>query len=405
MKSSAGRIHVVATMSTLGALMCWSMAPNFVRWLAGYVDPWTQNVWRYVAACVFWGGMIVGGRLFGRPVNQRQAMGGTAGTGTGPGTGPGGAEGAVGGDSGDGRKGAGAAEGDGMVSVVRGFHPLPRSIRYRALVPTAFLILCQTLSTFTQYYIDPAFKELLTRSAVVWVAVFSMIVFREERSLLRSRLFWVGLVLSVGGLTAVLVWKEGFGTESTVIGIVLSLVLALVWGMYTVSLRVVFHHTDSRSCTTTLILYATVGLAVLAVVFGEPMALFRMPAMVWVVVVISGWIGVASSHVLYTMAIKRIGPTLPSLCHLAIPFGTLAISWVLFDERLSAGQWVGGVVLIAGAGLSIWAQKDRQTHQEPPVDAEIGSSQAGGVEGVSAGPLPGELAYELDERDVLDREK
>ena len=77
----------------------------------------------------------------------------------------------------------------------------------------------------------------------------------------------------------------------------------------------------------------------------------------WACVVISGVISIAMGHVLFYIAIKRIGATIPGLALLSTPFIVLAISYIAFGETLSLFQWLFGFVLLAGSALAIWAQQ------------------------------------------------
>ena len=73
---------------------------------------------------------------------------------------------------------------------------------------------------------------------------------------------------------------------------------------------------------------------------------------------VSAILSIALAHVLYYTAIKRIGATIPSLVILTQPFTVLAISYFLFDESLNSSQLAFGVILLIGAALAIWSQRD-----------------------------------------------
>jgi drug/metabolite transporter (DMT)-like permease len=75
-------------------------------------------------------------------------------------------------------------------------------------------------------------------------------------------------------------------------------------------------------------------------------------------VFISGVLSIALSHVLYYVAIRRIGATIPSLVLLVQPFIIYGISSIVFIESLSPWQWVFGLILLCGAALGILAQRD-----------------------------------------------
>ena len=86
-----------------------------------------------------------------------------------------------------------------------------------------------------------------------------------------------------------------------------------------------------------------------------------MGARQWLYLIISGIIPIATGHVLYYIAIKRIGATIPSLVLLASPFTVLAGSYIVFGETLGALEVVFGLVLIIGSALAIWAQEHLKT--------------------------------------------
>lgn len=80
--------------------------------------------------------------------------------------------------------------------------------------------------------------------------------------------------------------------------------------------------------------------------------------------VVSAITAIALGHVFFYTAIKRIGATIPSLVILVQPFMVFSISRVVFHERLTLLQLVFGVLLLIGAGLSVWAQGDLRAAPE-----------------------------------------
>jgi drug/metabolite transporter (DMT)-like permease len=198
---------------------------------------------------------------------------------------------------------------------------------------------------------------LLTKTSVIWIAGFSFAFFADERPLVKSKRFWLGLGLSIIGVIGVLYYKVDLAATRTITGIVIALVTAFIWGVYTVSVRIAFRDIDSRSGFSVISIYTVVGLCVLAVLFGRPQDCVAMGLWQWTCVLISGVMCIALGHVLYYAAIKRIGATIPSLVILSQPFAVLAMSNVVFGESLNVFQLVFGVVLLAGSALAIWAQQ------------------------------------------------
>lgn len=290
-----------ATLACIGALLCWSVGPIFIKLLTGHLDVWTQNLLRYSAACLFWGPFL----LFALKKKR-----------------------------------------------------FDNRIWRRAFWPAVANIAMQSFWAGAFYYVDPAFMVLLTKSSIIWIAGFSLIFFADERPLVKSARFWLGLVFCVVGVIGVIVCKEDFAVNKTVAGTALALVAAFGWAIYTIAARIAFKDVDSRSAFSVTTIYTVAGLFVLAVVFGQVSECIKMGLLPWVYIVVSGLIAIAFSHVFYYVAMKRLGATIPSLVLLSVPFTVLAISGVVFGESLNGPQWLFGVILLAGSALAIWAQRD-----------------------------------------------
>jgi drug/metabolite transporter (DMT)-like permease len=300
MNNHVRKFDVLATFACIGTLLFWSGGPNFIKFLTGYLDLWTQNMLRYLAACLFWLPFL----LF-------------------------------------------------LVKKKR----VDKSVWWRALLPAVPNVAMQSLWAAAFYYIDPAFMVLLTKSSVIWIAGFSLIFFVDERALLKSNRFWLGAALSIIGVVGVLLFEEDFVTTRTITGVVIALAVSVMWGVYTVSVKIAFKDIDSRIGFSVVSIYTLFGLCVLAFVFGKPMDCVEMGAWPWASVVISGVTAIGLGHVLYYVAIKRIGATIPNLVLLSVPFAVFAVSNVLFEESLNGLQWFFGVVLLVGSALAIWAQQ------------------------------------------------
>ncbi|MHC4557473.1 MAG: DMT family transporter [Planctomycetota bacterium] len=294
------KVDVSATFACVGALCFWSLGPIFIKYLTGYLDSWTQNLLRYSVACLFWLPFL----LFSIRAKR-----------------------------------------------------LDTRVWRRAVVPAAANVVMQSLFACAYYYIGPAFMVLLMKSSIIWIAGFSLIFFSEERTLIKSKRFWSGLALSVLGVAGVLYYKEDFAATRTLTGIIIALMTAFMWAVYTLSVRIAFRDIDSRHGFSVISIYTVAGLCVLALFFGEVSDCVQMGPWQWVCVVISGITCIALAHVLYYAAMRRIGATIPALVILAQPFIVLVISYVVFGELLNVLQLLFGVVLLAGSGLATWSQQ------------------------------------------------
>lgn len=296
-------MDMVATGACLGTLACWSMGPLFIKYLTGHMDSWTQNAARYSVAGLFLMPFLIHAHLAGN---------------------------------------------------------FTRGTWRRAILPSLANIAMQSLWAAGFYYIGPAFMTLLSKTSVLWVTGFSLLVFREERPLIRSPRFWLGLLLSLAGMVGVIVFKDDFAAAGTLTGIVLALTQAFMWGVYTISVRIAFQDVDPRVSFSVMSLYAAVGLWACAFLFGSPSQVLALDLKGWAAVVVSALTAIALGHTLYYAAIRRIGTMIPVLVILAQPFVVFGLSNLLFHERLNGIQLVFGGVLLTGSGLSVWAQQHRR---------------------------------------------
>lgn len=294
------KLDITATFACLGTLSFWAFGPIFIKYLAGYIDSWTQNLLRYSVGCLFWLPFL----LFA--IKRKR---------------------------------------------------IESKIWRKALLPAVPNIVMQCFWAGGFYYIGPAFMVLLTKTSIIWVTVFSFILFAEERALGRSKRFWLGLALSIIGVVGVTYFKEDFAAAKTLTGIIIALATAFAWAIYTVSVKVAFKDTDSHHSFAVISIYTVVGLGIFALLFGNVGECAAMGARQWACVVISGVTAISLGHVLYYVAIKRIGATIPALVILSQPFLVLAVSNILFEESLNALQLLFGVVLLIGSAFAIWAQQ------------------------------------------------
>ncbi len=298
--SDIRKIDFSATLAMVGTVAFWSLGPIFITYLTGYLDSWTQNLLRYLVACLFW-----------LPF---------------------------------------------LVLAVRA-NRFDQRIWRKAIMPAVANLAMQSFYAGAFYYIGPAFMVLLTKTNIIWIAGFSFIFFPDERPLARSKRFWFGLVLSAIGVLGVMYFKEDFATIRTMTGIILAFAMAFMWAVYAISVRIAFRDINSSHGFSVISIYTVAGLFALAFLFGNPKDCMQIGPLPWMFIVVSGVLCIALGHVLYYAAMRRIGATIPALVILAQPFIVLAISYLVYGESLNFLQILFGVVLLAGSALAIWAQQ------------------------------------------------
>ncbi|MFC1781562.1 DMT family transporter [Planctomycetota bacterium] len=300
------KIDSIGTLACLGVVVFWSWGPIFIKYLTGYIDAWTQNLLRYTAACLF----LLPALLYS--INK---------------------------------------------------NTFDKRLWLKALAPAAANLTMQSLYACGFYYIGAGFMILLTKSAILWVAAFSLIFFPQERPLAKSKRFWLGLLLSAGGLIGVMYFKEGFITDGTITGIFFALSMAFMMAVYTISVRIAFRNIDSKDSFSVISIYTVGGFLILTLIFGNPESSLQMGIKPWASIIFSGVTSIAMGHIFFYVSIKHIGATIPGLLTLSQPFFVIAISFFLFSESLNTLQLIFGAILLAGSAMAVLAQQHLKSNQ------------------------------------------
>lgn len=300
-------------------LLGWSSIPLFLKYFAAHMDAWSSNGWRYAMAAVFWLPVL----LF-----QRRA--------------------------GEDRRGLWTA----------------------ALWPSACNAVGQVAYAWIVYLqIDPGMMSFLLRAQIVFVTVGAFLLFPDERNLIRTAGFWLGLGLVILGTCGTIFLGHAPPSGTSLLGICAGLFSGAMFGLYALGVRAKMNRFSSMTSFAVISLYTSAALVGLMLVFGRRhgAVVFDLSPFRWLMLVASAMVGIALGHVFYYASIARLGVAVSSSILLIQPFITGAISWQLFDEQLTALQWVSGALGVLGAAVIIRAQSRLPALKRPsPIAAPVG---------------------------------
>lgn len=287
-----------------GTLLGWASILLFLKHLVPFIDAWTANGWRYGVSALLWLPLL-------------------------------------------------------LVGARRG--TLPKGIWWRAIPPSLFNCAGQVLYAKMPYYIGPGLGGFLIRVALISSTLGAFILFADERVLLRSKLFWVGMTAVVAGSIGTVFLGHAPIGHMTATGIILGASSGAFFGMYGVCVRYFMRGIPSMTSFSVISLYTASGLVVMMFLFGQQggMRVFELSAFNWFILILSALIGIAICHVSYYAAIARLGVAISTAIVQLAPFLCAIGAYVLFDEVLSRGQWTSGFVMIAGAMLLLAAEQQR----------------------------------------------
>ena len=294
-----GIIYVLVT------LLGWSSVLLFLRHLHTYIDAWTANGWRY--------GMCAMG-LFPLFLN-RWARGG-----------------------------------------------LPRNIWKRALAPAALNSIAQVCFGFSIYYIEPGLAGFLLRVALISSTFGAFVLFVDERMLLRSRLFWGGMLLVVAGSIGTVVLGVNPIRGGTLVGVCLGASAGGLFGLYGVSVRYFMRGVPSLHSFAIISSYTALAMVALMIGFGAThgLTVLKLAPQEIICLVLSAVLGIAIGHIFYYASIARLGVAISGAVVQLAPFLTGVAAIVVFGEILTMGQWSSGVIMLIGGGLLLRAEKSRR---------------------------------------------
>lgn len=291
-----GRLALFATV------VIWSTPPIFQYWLARTFDPWTQNFYRYLAACLVMAPAVAW-------TSRRSPKRLTA------------------------REWAGSA---------------------MAVVPNVVHQIAQTMAVVLLW---PGLYALLGRVSVIFTAVLAVMFFADERWITRSMKFLAGTALALAGVAG-LVWAPGSGTMGSlsVWGLWLALFASLGWATYGILVKKFTVRTGPTVGFGVICMFTAVFLLPLMLMFGDGASVLRAGWWNNFVLFGSGMLAIGLGHWLYYIGIREAGAAPAQSALLLCPLGTALISSTMFGEAFRPLQIAAGAVLLFGAFLALSAR-------------------------------------------------
>ena len=326
-------------LSAVGATVCFSVVPVFLRYFAGSghrLDLWTVNAVRYTTAAVFWFPFVLRlqwAKAAARPVGDLLVLGRRS----------------------------------------RALAPpsVERSVWVAAVLPALVNLAGQVGWAAAPYFIDAPTIGFIIRTSFLFTIVLGFIFVPPERALARMGLFYLGAAACLAGTAVMFAGRLGGEqglSPKRLAGLGIIIWTALCWGGYAVSVRRLLMGYPFRLAFGVVSLYTAAAVVVLMLIFGDYPRLAALPLKVWALLVVSGFIGIALGHVLLYRGIHGIGPVITSGVQMAAPFVTCSAAAVfLVDETLTAAQLMGGIVVVVGGLLLVKARAKVGEPRVPPV--------------------------------------
>ena len=292
----------IGATTAILTLAGWSSVPLFLKHFSHTIDFWTSNGWRYGFSALFWAPVLA-------VAFQRRA--------------------------------------------------LPSGLWRAALVPSIINALGQTAFTWAHYRIDPGLLSFGLRSQLIFVAIGAYLLFPAERRIIRTPRYLIGLVILLGGTTGVLLGNSDALAAARLEGVALAVASGLLFAGYGLSVRKYMAGMNAVYSFAAICQFTAIALVIAMFALGERAgaAVLDLPADQIALLLLSAFVGIAIGHVFYYLSIARLGVAVTAGILQLQPFLVTLASSALFAERLSGGQWIGGIAAVCGAGIMLDVQR------------------------------------------------
>src|SRR6478672_1289616 len=222
------------------------------------------------------------------------------------------------------------------------------------LIPSLPNVVHQISQTVALYHMGPGAYAIFGRSSVIFTAILALIFFPEERGTIRQWQFQVGTVLGLIGAVGVICFQENWQAGSMDWrGVAIAFTASFCWALYSVLVKRPSARFGPIRSFGVISFITSVLLLPLTIVFGKIETPLHVEARVNIILIISALTCISLAHVLYYVAIRKVGVALSQTLQLICPAGALGLSALFFGERLTQPQlWSAGLLLF-GAFLAM----------------------------------------------------
>jgi drug/metabolite transporter (DMT)-like permease len=202
--------------------------------------------------------------------------------------------------------------------------------------------------------------SLLLASTPVWAALL-VSGSRMETVSLRH---WVGIVVSMLGVAAIVLFRPG-GVQLgfNLLGDLFAIGTAITWAVYSVALRPLVRRNSVFKVSAWVLLLGTLAVLPLGIPQTNLAQLPAFPSGIWGLYAYSMLGAVVLTNIFWYVGMRRLGPARGTLYANVQPFiGVLFAGWFL-HERVSPIQLAGGLLVVGGVLIS-------RSRRYEPIDAE-----------------------------------
>ncbi|TMP92008.1 MAG: DMT family transporter [Verrucomicrobia bacterium] len=285
--------------AVFATILIWSTPSLFQYYLNRYYDPWAQNFYRYLVACLAIAPLLI-------------------------------------------------------YRIQRGAPPLNWRAVMICFIPCLPNVIHQITQVMALFYMGPGVYTIFTRASVIFTALLALAFFPEERHVIRQWQFQLGTVLGLIGAFGVVWFQRGWKSGHIALpGLFIAFTATFCWALYGILVKRPSAQLGSIRSFGLISLITSVLLFPLTLAFGKVGTPLYAGAHVNLVLIISAVSCITLAHILYYVAIREIGVALAQTLQLLCPAGALGLSAWIYGERLTHAQLWSAAILLLGAFLAM----------------------------------------------------
>lgn len=188
---------------------------------------------------------------------------------------------------------------------------------------------------------------LLTNLSPIWVGVFSLIFlnFRPRRS------FWLGTVIALIGMT-VFVGVDTILNLQLDFAFFLGILSGVLYALYILVSKTVLEKLEVITFITYSMIFSTLFLFIVNVVFGEQF--FGFSNLAWVSLLIQGIVCQLIAWLLISYSTQNMRATRVSLSLLSQAIFATILAAIFVNEKITSVQMIGSVIILAGIATTFY---------------------------------------------------
>ena len=234
-------------------------------------------------------------------------------------------------------------------------------------IPALLAVGGQIFWSLAHYELQASEIGFFARMSTAWAVFGAMILFRDERLLLKQPKFVLGLTIIAAGFLVMslipdsatvanstqphMVDSHGLSKGNYRLGVTWAMLASAFFGLYFVSIRRCVPDVHPIYVFSVVGQIVAIGMIIGMLYWGDVRSIAHQTPFSWSLIVASSIMGIGIGHVLVYTAVQRLGASITSSCQCVLPFATVAVASVTLSERLLPQQWMGGVMMILGALL------------------------------------------------------